>query len=131
MAKLPTYEEMAKKVAKIAMDEFLFDGRSIREWVQLIASEDAISRQAVLEYIEGSEAELGHSSENELVCQDIKDLPSILPQSKIKMGEWIDDKCSICGKGIRDLIYSPEWYENERPNFCPFCGMKMEAESEI
>lgn len=39
--------------------------------------EDAISRQAVLEYIEGSEAELGHSSENELVCQYIKELPPV------------------------------------------------------
>lgn len=41
---------------------------------------DAISRQAVLEYIEGSEAELGHSSENELVCQDIKKMPPVIPQ---------------------------------------------------
>jgi hypothetical protein len=39
--------------------------------------EDAVSRQAVLEYIEGSEAELGHSSENELVCQYIKELPPV------------------------------------------------------
>ena len=44
--------------------------------------EDAISRRAVLEYIEGSEAELGHSSENELVCQDIKELPPVNPQPK-------------------------------------------------
>lgn len=43
---------------------------------------DAISRQAVLEYIEGSEAELGHSSENELVCQDIKELPPVTPMQK-------------------------------------------------
>ena len=49
-------------------------------------SEDCVSREAVLEYIEGSEAELGHSSENELVCQDIKELPSVTPQPKI--GHW-------------------------------------------
>ena len=40
---------------------------------------DAISRQAVLEYIEGSCAELGHSSENELVCKDIKEFSSVIP----------------------------------------------------
>jgi hypothetical protein len=43
-----------------------------------------------------------------------------------KMGKWIDDKCSVCGKGIEDLIASPEWYRNEEPSFCPFCGAKMQ-----
>lgn len=51
MAKFPTYEEMGKNVAEKALDEFLYDGKSIREWMQNIASEDAISRQAVLSKI--------------------------------------------------------------------------------
>lgn len=42
-----------------------------------------------------------------------------------KMGRWIDDKRSVCGKGIEDLISSPEWYRNEEPNYCPFCGLKL------
>ena len=42
-----------------------------------------------------------------------------------KTGRWIDDKCSVCGKGIEDLIESREWYTNEEPNFCPFCGLKL------
>lgn len=45
-----------------------------------------------------------------------------------KTGRWIDDKCSVCGKGTEDLISSPEWYRNEEPNFCPFCGVKLESE---
>ena len=53
MAKFPTYEEMGKKVAEKALDEFLYDGKSIREWMQIIASEDAISRKAVLKIIDG------------------------------------------------------------------------------
>ena len=52
MAKFPTYEEMGKKVAEKALDEFLYDGKSIREWMQIIASEDAISRKAVLNTLE-------------------------------------------------------------------------------
>ena len=32
-----------------------------------------------------------------------------------KTGHWIDDKCSVCGKGIEDLIDSREWYRNEQP----------------
>lgn len=47
-----------------------------------------------------------------------------------EQAEWIDDKCSNCGKGIEDLIDSREWYKNEKPNFCPFCGKKFK-ESEV
>ena len=57
------------------------------------------------------------------VKEMLRELPSVTPQPK--MGRWIDDKCSICGKGIEDLIDSPEWYKNENPRFCPFCGAKM------
>jgi hypothetical protein len=62
----------------------------------------------------------------------INSVPSITPQPK--MGNWIDDKCSVCGKGTEDLIVSPEWYRDEEPNFCPFCGVKLlkpQAESEV
>lgn len=34
-------------------------------------------------------------------------------------------KCLVCGKGIEDLIDSSEWYRNEEPKFCPFCGVKL------
>ena len=49
---------------------------------------------------------------------------------KMRTGYWIDDKCSICGKGIEDLIDGSEWYINEKPNFCPFCGVKLVDEQE-
>lgn len=44
--------------------------------------------------------------------------------------EWVDDKCSACGKGIDDLIESSEWYRNESPRYCPFCGIKIQLYSE-
>ena len=78
--------------------------------------EDAISRQAELEYIEGSEAELGHSSENELVCQDIKELPPVTPQPKtayVIVDEDGNIECSNCG--------SYECWGN----YCINCGAKM------
>lgn len=48
---------------------------------------------------------------------------------KAEGAEWVDDKCSVCGKGIEDLIDSREWYKNETPNYCPFCGERV-VESE-
>lgn len=68
------------------------DNCDVIEAIQALLQEpcgNAISRQAVLEYIEGSEADLGHSSENELVCQDIKELPPVTSKSEIiRCSQW-------------------------------------------
>ena len=68
-----------------------------------------------------SDAELGHSSENELVCQHIKELPPVTPRSK--KGHWISshipesilDECSECGFSCGAFTF----------NYCPNCGAKM------
>ena len=52
--------------------------------------------------------------------------PTIIEADKAESAEWVDDKCSACGKGIEDLIDSSEWYRNENPKYCPFCGMKIQ-----
>ena len=83
---------------------------------------DLISRQAVLEYIEGSEAELGHSSENELVCQDIKELP---PQEP-KTGHWIFKHFDE-NTGISDSYWCSECnapLSSVYKNYCPNCGTR-------
>ena len=36
MAKLPEIEEFAKKVSDLALDEFEYEGKTIREWTELI-----------------------------------------------------------------------------------------------
>ena len=36
MAKLPTIEEFAKQVSDLALDEFEYEGKTIREWAELI-----------------------------------------------------------------------------------------------
>ena len=89
--------------------------------------ENCISRQAVLDKKELVELEDGQS----FYCinpKDVETLPPVTPQPRT--GKWIDDKCSVCGKGIETLIDSPEWYKNEEPNFCPFCGIKIERAEE-
>ena len=54
MAKFPTIEEMAQNVAEKALDEVELNGKTIREWMEIIietASEDTISRRAAIEVI--------------------------------------------------------------------------------
>lgn len=92
MAKFPTYEEMGKKVAEKALDEFLYDGKSIREWTQIIASKDAISRKAVLDTLENMDKALDEDRtvENykDLLRECYKVLPSVTPKPK---SEWEHD----------------------------------------
>ena len=88
---------------------------------------DAVSREAVLGYVhrilnQGT----GKKKSFEFIQKYVEKLPPVTPKQRI--GKWIDDKCSVCGKGIEDLISSPEWYRNEEPNFCPYCGIKLEGE---
>ena len=96
-------------------------------------SEDAISRQAVIEYIEGSEAELGHSSENELVCQYIKELPPVNPQPKTgrcKDCKWWKDSDGVYRRGVRAESQCPI---NRREVFegTGYCYMYDPQESEV
>jgi hydrogenase maturation factor len=93
--------------------------------------DDCISRQAVIEYIEASEAELGHSTENELVCQDIKELPPVTPQQK--MGRWIlihkNVNMYICSECNNEPLLIGEIYPIFKlSDYCPNCGAKMEVE---
>lgn len=84
--------------------------------------EDCISREAVL--IELNKYLCGVPFDEKGIDEVIKELPPVTPQPKT--GYWIDDKCSVCGKGTEDLISSSEWYKNEEPKFCPFCGIKLQ-----
>ena len=141
MAKFPTYEEMGKKVAEKALDEFLYDGRSIREWMQIIASEDCISRQEVLDALDKSKYSNEFCEEHHIDWSInlgmahivVNELKPITPQPKI--GHWINleetkykgqvlpfwsrYECSKCG-GHGEGTF----------NYCPNCGTDM-RESEV
>lgn len=36
MAKFPTYEEMGKKIAEEALDGYSYNGKTLREWVEVL-----------------------------------------------------------------------------------------------
>lgn len=115
--------------------------RQLAEWLKdykrLLEQEpceDCISREKTLKVMI---EQLGIRNEDYLLPAEatlyrvVKNMPPVTPQPKT--GQWVDDKCSVCGKGIEDLIESSEWYWNESPKYCPFCGIKIQpykAESE-
>ncbi|MDO5479680.1 MAG: hypothetical protein Q4G23_11025 [Clostridia bacterium] len=105
--KFPTYEEMAKDVAEKALDEYIYQGKTLREWVQIISENqdsDCISRKEVLKLIEESVAKYyGQYSMDMLnmwglFSQMITELPSVTPKL---------EPCEDCisREAARDLMY--------------------------
>lgn len=80
--KFPTMDEFAKEVAEKALDEFLYDGKSIREWIQIITSEDVISRQYLIEKATNWEKHF-HDSERYVSLTDIQNAPPVIPQESV------------------------------------------------
>ena len=73
---------------------------------------DTISRQDAIELAEKVNGNITWADRDELLKQ-LKALPS----ADRPKGEWIGDRCSICGE-------ERAWYGNQ-PNFCPDCGADM------
>ena len=81
--------------------------------------EDAVSRVDVLEcfsdlYDTFEDCSKGIVNELHRKFEDLRTLPSVSP--KQRTGEWIDDKCSLCGQYV---------YYGDMRNYCPNCGAKM------
>ena len=47
--KFPTVEEMAKDVAEKAMDEYIYEGKTIRQWVEVLKDYD--DKKTIIERI--------------------------------------------------------------------------------
>lgn len=124
--RFPTYEEMAKDVAEKALDEVLFDGRSIREWIQIIASEDTISRDKAI--VQLSHNKTGDDDCDVIIQKDIetiKALPPVKPAEKV--GRWIK---TVSENGVTSSVRCSECgFEDNRYmlfRYCPNCGRKMQ-----
>ncbi len=92
----PTYEQMAKDVAEKALDEILYDGKSIREWMKIIIEQ---------------EQNTGHWIERELVGDvfKFKDSRKILICSNCKMGIakeilGMSNFCPNCGCRMKSEV---------------------------
>lgn len=103
--------------------------KDILNYLEQEPCEDAVSRKAVVELVEGWW--LGHTKEDDLATE-VRALPSVTPTRKV--GKWknksqksgcgitfIASECTCCGKktffNCDELIY----------NYCPNCGAEMES----
>lgn len=87
-------DKMAHNVAEKALDEFLYKGKSIREWIQIIISKDCISKQAAIDIIESwlscddyNEAERHIMRAMQSVLYD---LPPVNPQEPLTEEDYIE-----------------------------------------
>lgn len=51
--KFPTEEEFVKNAAEKALDEILYDGKSIREWIKIIAKQEPETGRWIGDEIQG------------------------------------------------------------------------------
>ena len=99
---------------RIAINSLEIDEQYELEYEQIEPCEDAISRQAVLEFIG---KQIDHSLwAFEKLVNGIKDLPPVDPQEP-KTGHWKYNKCDKCSASRPPLF----------DNYCPNCGAKMEV----
>jgi hypothetical protein len=123
-----TYTEPRNDMDKTTIDAC----RGAIELLKQEPCEDAVSRQAVLDYAKDTILNLCMHDDTEVFCDEIKDLPSVTPTRK--KGKWIKEEtihgwdgfsyqCSKCGRSIHldteveDLTDYP---------FC-HCGAEMES----
>ncbi len=106
--KFPTMEEFGKRAAEYALDEYVYEGKTIREWIKIIAQEDCISRTEVLKVFDDKFLELQKAKqlpENKTAkdkqlgvnwcINTVKDLPSVNPQESKTDSDCISRKEAI------------------------------------
>lgn len=143
-----TLDMIAKDAAEKALDNYTYEGKTIREWVEILAKQqicrDCISREEaikiVLPYTDG-----------DLIADDIKKLPPVIPNG-VTVTDFAD-RCRECGAEYEKLLEASKpkpgrWIPCDilqefkcpecrrcfgiKTNFCPNCGadMRVTRESE-
>lgn len=137
---LPMIDILAKDVAEKALDEITYEGKTLREWVEIIVKQQScknyIGKEALID-----ELKLGYFNKElqeakndpcvidamiDWAIRTVKRQPSVTP-SRPK-GHWIlihplqeDDDgayiCSNCEHG--------DWDCDTSYKYCPFCGADM------
>ena len=152
--KFPTIEEMARDVAEKALDEYEYNGKTLREWIEIILATDTnvgtkdgtnlaevgtdcISKQQAIDALRGYLVEKRCPDDGTLTCRLIEnEVINKLPSAEPKRGRWIkldmhrgmaDHKCTAC----EQECYVPTCMGEPMYAYCPNCGAKMEVNNEI
>jgi hypothetical protein len=119
---------MAQEVAQRALDECEYEGKTIREWIEIIKAQpahgtDCISRQAAIEAaIEAAdEWDGGYNVEREKLIESyISKLPSAQPETakrivgKSRGGMTLWYQCDMCNEPV-----------DAQDNYCRGCGRRL------
>ena len=129
---------------EIAVDDVCEMARALRLGTPLPKRhEDCVSRQAAIDELYKMLHDCFGADDEELdaVITTLNTLPFVTPAEKV--GRWIDDnkdeidaqygrhlyRCQICNKYAEYFVGGTEdWWDIEKPNYCPSCGAKMEGE---
>ena len=150
--KFPTIDKFAKEVAEKALDEITYEGKTIREWAELLVKqqpcEDCISREEVRRILGNEVFELMklHTVNPEdnpkadamaygvnWSLNTLMELTSVIPERP--KGEWIEYEvdvaphplhCSLCGFSNHHI--SNRYMREFRR--CPDCGADMSGGGE-
>lgn len=126
---------MTRKEARYYLQSSGFSEEQMDTIEQAFTCEDAISRQAVCDYIaEFVNNEYSTQAECDMVdlmIKGIKHLPSVTQKS----GKWIEQEgwdgdvyydCSVCGESWTTIDGTP-W--DNGMSFCPNCGADMRGDT--
>lgn len=97
----PTEDESAKRIAAKALNEYVYRGNTLKEWVEIIASEELTP--------------VRHGKWENLY----KEMGSILIDAPIL-------KCSVCKKKSAFKLFGSKMTEAK---YCPNCGALMDLKS--
>ena len=142
MAEFPSIEKMAEEVANEALDEFTYNGKTIREWVELMVAADSILEIAEEKVVNNLYLLKGNWGcdyhKNGVISNCIFAVHNSFEEMKGKRqtAEWI-----IC-LNDNDFCYCPAckykfdvdrlkmvWGNYKFPPHCPNCGVKLKGET--
>lgn len=132
----PTIDKFAKEVAEKALDEITYEGKTVREWVEIIVKQQQ-NDSNISDPCDGCRYELNSTNGNPCYsCGKYKlteQQPSVYPERP--KGEWIEYEvdvaphplhCSLCGFSNHHI--SNRYMREFRR--CPDCGADMSGGGE-
>ena len=131
-------DEMARDIARRAVDEATYEGKTLREWINLIheyakRKDDLISREAVLEKI-GKLPLTWEYGEAVKDCWNIVTNTPAIDTPPAVPAYWIEDRtdivCSACGARYESEIAYMRKDANAEvyPMHCPACGKCLDGD---